>query len=190
MTADPTQCYEVKVALFGPYPHGSVVPGFLVAANGHDPAKLVEQGALAPTAKPCNVAIVPPPAAAVADGTAELFRERNDLVVELKQARQDAAHLRMQVAEKDAGLKVRDAALAAHLDELAHLKTACEAHQGRAEAAERRAAECEQAAALGAARAADLEARVKALTADLDAATRPADPKPADPKKPKDKAAA
>lgn len=160
MSSDPTQCYEVLTACFGPYQHGSVIPGFVVTTGGHDAAKLVAAGALAPTARAANVSILPPePKAAGDDGTAELFAERNRLREELERATREAKLSAMKAAELEQSVKARDQALAAQLDQIGHLKTACETHQQALDAAETRRGE--------------LEAHVARLTADLEQATRP-----------------
>lgn len=125
---------RVAVALYGPYPHGSVIPAAVPLGYGTDPDDLVRIGTLEWTDARTNCPIAgPPPAGPEFDATAELVAERNDLRGRAERAERAEKLLAAQAAELEKQVAARDAALAkavaAHADEAAHLAAACDEHQ-------------------------------------------------------------
>jgi hypothetical protein len=126
---------RVAVALYGPYPHGAVIPAAVPLGYGTDPEALVRNGTLAWTDDRVNCAVAAPPADAGFDAAGELLAERNGLRERADRAERAEKLLAAKAAELEKQVGARDAALAkqvaAAADEVAHLTEACEAHQGR-----------------------------------------------------------
>lgn len=135
---------------FGSYLPGAVVPEHVLA--GHDVARLIELGLVAPTDLPVNVPLavpakVPP---AVPDDVA---KERDRLAAENAELRRADGSLRALLAAAEKARDTFSAKCNEYTLEVEHLKGACEHHQSKI---------------------AELEAANAQLQADLEAATAPA----------------
>lgn len=155
---------RVKVALYGPYPHGSVIPAAVPMGYGTDPEALVGLGTLEWTDERVNCSVAAPPPEPGFDAAAELVAERNELRERVERAERAEKLLTARAAELQKQVDARDAALAkqvaAHADEVAHLTAACDDHQAARDRLEKQAA--------------DLAAELAAAKELLDAAAKPA----------------
>lgn len=147
------QNYEVQVHAFGQYPRGAVVPEWVVRGAG-SVREQVARGIVRPTDAAVNVDLHKL-------GTPAVGSDFGATVDEVHRLRLQVGELKETLAQQTARAEAAEAAHAALrdatiqlTDENAHLGQACDDHQARAEQLERQVAE---------------------LTAQLDAATAPAD---------------
>lgn len=156
--------FEVKIASYGKYTYGQIIPESVIRANVSDPSELVATGVLAPTEKPVNCSIHMPEAAPVSDVTQEVIYERNKLLAENEDLSRRAKILTAKVAEMETLIVARDRALSEQISKIARLEQAVENFDTQCKAL------TEELEAK--------EADIASLNAELEVATNPEEPLP------------
>lgn len=103
--AKPTTNYEVRIASYGKYAHGDVIPASAILAHGTDPAELVAAGILGVSEKPVNCQIHP---ATPAVNPSEVIFEMAKLREALDSSRREAAQAKVRVDELERILAHRE----------------------------------------------------------------------------------
>lgn len=113
---------------FGPYEPGAVVPGYVFA--GHDLAALTAQGLVEPTDAAVTVKVAVPkvPTPALPE---DVVADRNRLADRVAGLTNDNIVLVGQVAELERHRDALKAEIGKYVEENAHLRAACDAHQAK-----------------------------------------------------------